>query len=344
MRQVWRISVVFFVPLVLIFQAISLPVRSQGSQTVQSENITITDIFYFGYDGLDLEAIKTIMPLHVGDSFDGYLAFHAEQSKIKAAIKKKLGAESTDEALILFGGRYIVFVGLPGRSNQVFKFLPQQTRDLKTPQSIHLLYDQTMEANTRHLKTGNKIEQGKYFQLRAETKNEALKIPNQLMDVLATAVDPRERMLAAHALGLIAHNKEQIDALVQAGYDSDESVRNNATRALGVLLSEQPSIATLVPAEHFINMVNSPTWVDRNKSIFVLLGLTKSHNPAVLQKLQKDALASLIEMCAWPKGYSGSALTLLARVGGMSDAESSTLIEAGGNERIVNLAKAKAAW
>jgi hypothetical protein len=55
-----------------------------------------------------------------------------------------------------------------------------------------------------------------------------------------------------------------------AGHDPDDSVRNNAVRALAVLAQSSSAMAARIPASGFIDMLNSGTWVDRNKGAFLL--------------------------------------------------------------------------
>src|SRR5262249_53960879 len=70
---------------------------------------------------------------------------------------------------------------------------------------------------------------------------------------------------------------------------------------------------------HYVDLLNSPTWTDRNKAVFIMIGLTKSRDPNLMAELRKKALPSLKEMCLWPPGYSESAIELLGRIAGIPD-------------------------
>ncbi|MGA3043977.1 MAG: hypothetical protein ABSF54_24650, partial [Bryobacteraceae bacterium] len=78
----------------------------------------------------------------------------------------------------------------------------------------------------------------------------------------------------------------QILALVGAARDPDDEVRNNATRALGVLVRSNGALATEIPADTFIAMLNSGTWTDRNKGASLLMELTSARTPDLLTKIR----------------------------------------------------------
>ena len=69
-------------------------------------------------------------------------------------------------------------------------------------------------------------------------------------------------------------------------------------------------------------MLNSIAWTDRNKALFVLSTLTENHDGAVLLKLRRRALPSLIEMARWQSaGHALPAYILLGRITGWTEDE-----------------------
>ncbi len=123
---------------------------------------------------------------------------------------------------------------------------------------------------------------------------------------------------------------------VQASRDVDENVRNNAVRALGVVAGSNSRVANQIPADGFIDMLNSGSWTDRNKGGYVLEALTASRNPKVLGQLRSKALDSLLEMARWrSSGHNHSALLLLGRVAGIEEGRLSELIAAGQVDQII---------
>src|SRR4030095_12707937 len=97
-----------------------------------------------------------------------------------------------------------------------------------------------------------------------------------LRHVLATAADDQQRIVAAHLLGYTRQSRAQILALVAAHRDSNDTVRNNATRALLVLADSSPKIAAGIPLAEFVEQLLSGTWTDVNKSSG-LLEIIKRH-------------------------------------------------------------------
>jgi hypothetical protein len=322
----------------------ALTLTAPGATATVEEKIKISQICYFGYAGLDLAKIQSALPLHVGDELANLMQYHEACQKVKDIVRKSTGKPSTDEALIFYDKRYVVYIGLPGKSNQALVLMPvpveKSAVTITVPKSIHELYEATMQANNRQLRSADKKDKQIYADLREQTKREALKNPEALMDVLKSSAEAKERLVAAHALGLIASSKEQLEALVSASADSDHVVRNNAIRALGVILTDHPEYAALIPCRLFVDLINSPEWTDRNKGVFVLLGLSKSRNTEVLAEMRARCLPSLIEMCDWPEGYSGSALLLLGRVGNLPEDKIEALIQAHDQGAIIKAAHA----
>jgi len=149
----------------------------------------------------------------------------------------------------------------------------------------------------------------------------ALQNGDLILDVLKNASDPQQRIVASDALGYAKHSRAQIEALALASHDPNSVVRNNATRALGVLASANAKTASEIPVEPFIEMLSSESWTDRNKAGFVLLSITMTRNPKVLAKLRSEALEPLIEMAKWhDAGHAIEYRLILGRIGGIDEA------------------------
>ena len=107
---------------------------------------------------------------------------------------------------------------------------------------------------------------------------------------------------------------------MQASRDSNAGVRNDATRALGVLLQSSPALAAQVLAATFIEMMLSGIWTDRNKSCSVLEPMSMARDPQLLARLRAEALDPLIEMARWrSEGHSSRGKMVLARIGGAKE-------------------------
>jgi hypothetical protein len=158
--------------------------------------------------------------------------------------------------------------------------------------------------------------QEKYIKFAA--RNEKL-----LRRVLRTSSNFEQRAIAAEVIAYAPDKRKIVGDLIYAVIDSDENVRNNAARALGIIASyssHEPSKRIKISAKPFIPMLNSYVWVDRNKASFALFQLTERRNPKLLRKLRKETLASLIEMARWQNpGHAMFSFIVLGRIAGIPE-------------------------
>jgi hypothetical protein len=105
--------------------------------------------------------------------------------------------------------------------------------------------------------------------------------------VLTSSSDSRQRAMAADAVGYAHRSNRQIAALVQASLDPDAEVRNNAVRALAVLVEAFPQIARRIPIRPYVALLSSGVWEDHNKASLVLEPSTRSRNAALLTGLRR---------------------------------------------------------
>src|SRR5204863_8942555 len=101
--------------------------------------------------------------------------------------------------------------------------------------------------------------------IQLELRRYAIHHEPELLRVLESSSDQKHRAIASHALGYARQSGRQILVLTRAVRDPDEEVRNNATRAIGVLLDANERLAHQIPPDAFIEMLNSGIWTDRNK-------------------------------------------------------------------------------
>ena len=290
----------------------------------------IGSIDFYGYAGLNLNQIKSALPLHAGDTFPGPIE---TIDGITKAVTSVTGRPPTDVAPVCCDaqGNYTIFVGLPGASVKPAEFNPVPTGNTQFPAKIIKLYEQTMDASGAAVLKGNAREDtSKGYAL--STTDPALRT-NQLAvracaiqheklirAVLDSSSEAQQRIVAAYLLGYARQSNQQIKHLVRASYDPDETVRNNATRALGVLAESSAKVAARIPAGGFIKLLSSGSWTDRNKAGWVIYSLTKSRDPKLLAQLRSEALVSLIEMARWQSvGHAYTARILLARIAGIEE-------------------------
>lgn len=299
----------------------------------------IGSVEFFGYDGLDLAAMKALRDgLHVKP---GQRVTEETVEKIQANIAKILGQEaaSVDMTCCDAKGRNTLYIGLSGKSVHPFPYNPEPKDDLWLSQELQALSERFDAAWLAAVKKGGMAAQeddsNGYALLKdaaartvqLQMREYAIHHEEELLHVLKDSQYEGQRALAATALGYADFSPAQVAALVSASRDSDGSVRNVATRALGVLLRWKPQIAAQVPVDQYAEMLNSPAWTDRNKSSLILLELTKTRNAAVLKTLHAKCLTALIEMASWQtEGHAFAARVILGRMSGMPE------------EQVINLA------
>lgn len=302
-----------------LFVHSTLHIPAKGSSMENKETIKIEGIYFYGYEGLDIEKIEKEFSLKAGMNTDVNDWFMNKTPALKREIEKLTGAEATDAALIHTKEGTIVFVGLPGKSNsKPESYNKLGTKRIPAPENVSKTYIEMTELLPAAVSKKKQSDVDAYAAKRKELEAAGLAERAALLQAVESN-NNMDRIAASYTLGLIANKQEELEALVKLADDPDSTVRNNSTREIGELLYKKPELAKYVPSRRYIEMVNSPTWTDRNKAMFVLEGLTKSRDQKILNELREKSLASLKEMCKWPSGYSESAIELLGRIAGIPE-------------------------
>ena len=325
----------------LLLFAITLP-----TNVAQDQQRRIGLIDFFGYAGLNVDQIRSALPIRVGDTFPGP---RETKERINKAVTSTLGRPPTDVSPVCCDaqGNYIIFVGLPGTSIVRPKFNPVPKGKTHFPSHIVKLYEETMDALSAALLKGNAREdtskgyalsiddealRAKQLSVRAY----AIQHEKLIRAILRSSRETQQRVVAAYLLGYSRRSRQQIADLVRASNDSDETVRNNAIRALSVLADSSATVAALIPADGFVKQLSSGSWTDRNKAGWVLSSLTKNRHPKLLAQIRSQALTSLIEMARWQSGHSQTARIILGRVAGIPEERLVQLVNEKGAETIIN--------
>lgn len=300
-----------------LFVHSTLHIPAKGSSMENKETIKIEGVYFFGYEGLDIEKIEKELSFKAGISTDVDDWFTNKMPALKSEIEKLTGAEATDAALVHTKEGTIVFVGLPGKSNsKPESYNKPGSKRINAPELVSKTYTEMTELLPAAVSRKKQSDVDAYAAKRKELEAAGLAERAALLQAVESN-NNMDRIAASYTLGLIADKQEELEALVKLADDPDSAVRNNSTREIGELLYKKPELAKYVPSRRYIEMVNSPTWTDRNKAMFVLQGLTKTRDQKTLEELRQKALPSLIEMCKWPSGYSESAIELLGRIAGI---------------------------
>ena len=144
-----------------------------------------------------------------------------------------------------------------------------------------------------------------------------------LTNMLKNSKYAEQRAAAAMIIAYSENRKKVIDNLIYAVDDTDDEVRNNATRALGILAAysrSHPELHITIPVEPFIKMVNSIIWTDRNKGASVLMQLSQNRDPKILNQIKQQALLSIIEMAKLKeRGHAFFSFFILGRIAGVDE-------------------------
>ena len=327
----------------LLFAA---PVRAQTQQ------VRIGEIEFFGTKGVDVEKARAALPIHKGDE----LSFEALPdliARVKTSIKESSKQEATDVESVCCDAQksWIIYIGLQGRNFKLARYRPTPTGSTSFPPDVVALYRQTMDQiiESVYAQATEDRSQGyalsTYPPLRAKQlalREYATRHASLIFRVLNESADPEQRTVAAQLLGYANQNRKQITSLVIASRDSDESVRNNAIRALGVLAESKPSAARQIPAQPFIAMLNSGTWKDRNKGAYLISSLTIPREPRLLRLLGLEASDSLLEMARWSEyGHAQNSRVILGRIAGLKEDRLQKLVIADPDEIIRSFSRVR---
>ncbi|HEY0320837.1 MAG TPA: HEAT repeat domain-containing protein [Pyrinomonadaceae bacterium] len=310
----------------------------------------IGEIEFFGYSGIDQNKVRAALPFHEQDTFS--LETSAKKlEQVGEAVKQVTGQWPTDVANVCCDaqGNWIIFIGLSGKT---IRYNPPPTgATTRLPEKIIKLYERFIKVNLEGVQKGAYAEDdskgyalAEYPPLRSiqlEMRAYAVNHEVLLRAVLANSSEDGQRIVAAELLGYSQQSRSQIAALVKASQDSNDTVRNNATRALIVLAKSSTKIATEIPAAGFIELLLSGTWTDLNKVSNLLNFMTKSRDSEMLAGLRRrEVLDRLIEIARW-RSHGEPARYILGRIAGIDESRLEQLVKTGQVEVIINELKGK---
>lgn len=301
----------------------------------QPQRLRIGEIEFFGYAGLDLEALRRAVPVNEGDELT-----EAEMPQVTAKLKQVLHATSVAATCCDESGGLMLYIGLPGKSARALPYRPVPRGTDRLPPAVTNLYQQFLNALARAIEKGASAEddaQGYALFVDPEVRAKQLSMRDYAVRharlvrrVLSSASDAEQRAAAAHLLGYVPASTRQIAALVRASRDSDDDVRNNAVRALAVQAKANSKMAASIPAAEFLPMLYSNSWQDRNKAAFLQEALTQRRDPKLLAQIRAQALDPLLEMARWRSaGHAYTARVLLGRCAGIEESRLQQIISTG---------------
>ncbi len=282
--------------------------------------------------------LRKCLPFTENDSVQFMTEFAHPKAK-KAIVECLLNQSTIKQADISFvccdekEGKWIVFVGVDTKSKDAS--VKTKTNDIKLPAEMKITYDSLMKLIVIAIQKGESTENDSsghsimtYLpaqQLQKKFITYANENLSLLKEVLKSSKHADQRQVAATVIAYYHDKTEILEDLLGAVTDPDAHVRNNAVRALGIIVNysqSNPDLKIQIPADPFIDMMNSISWTDRNKSSFVLLSLTNNRDKGLLSQLKKEALKPIVDMAKWKSaGHSMPGYVMLGRIADWSDKE-----------------------
>ena len=323
-----------------------------ASTLAQDKSFVVGEIEFYGYSHLQLDRIKAALPVHEGDLI-AIKDFPATKEKISKSVKLEIGREATDISFTCCDHvtNLMIYVGLPGDSSRKFPYNFPPKGSARLPRRILDLYDRAMDLTLEAVQRQPGEDSSKGYGLAAyrplrETqlamREFAIHSELVIRRVLKSSAEPKERQAAAYALEYAHQSRVQVSALVQASRDADDTVRNNAVRALGILALSSERVAAWIPAENFARLLNSGVWEDRNKAGLLLAELSRGRDPRLLRLLRSEALDSLIEMARWrDPNHASDARMILGRIAGIEEGRLGKMVASGSVDEIINAVRTR---
>jgi hypothetical protein len=328
------------------------PLLLFAQQPDQPPPIGIID--FYGLRTITAADVQKIIPYPVGTSFSGSDdEFENEINQTIQKLKALPNVEGASVELVCCDhGKSMIYVGIRERGERAWHFRDASRGTVRLPVEIMDAGKAFEAALTQAVEHGDASEDDSNgYALSKDPATLAVekrflilavKYPQQLREVLRNSSDAAQRAQAAQVLGYSADKQSVVPDLLRAMRDFAPIVRNDAMRALAVMATyaqANPQAHLKIPADGFIDLLDSVRWTDRNKSSSALLELTATRDPALLATLRERALPSLIEMAQWKSdGHALAAFFILGRIEGLPEPEIDKAWESGQRSVVIEAA------
>ncbi len=268
---------------------------------------------------------------------------------IRSEVMAATGMKVTDVEVLCCDvpGIFDLYVGLAGSSYRASTYAPAPAGDVMLPAEEMALYKQDLDLLQEAIEKGQAAEDdSKGYALMAYPPSRKVQLAMrayavgheaELEQVLGAAKDAKHREASAMLLGYGERSEKQVAALEAATNDESAEVRNNALRALEVMLVAGPVPALSV--KPLIALLYSGTWSDRNKVSLLLDRMTVTRDPALLVPL-RGAVGPLEDGARWHSpGHARPFLDVLGRMGGIEEKKLQELEDKGAQDEIIAAAE-----
>jgi POTRA domain, FtsQ-type len=312
------------------------------------KNTTVGIVDFYGLRQITEAQVRQALRITEGDTIT--------ESTLRSAEKRLRALPGVSNARVdgvcCDNGKTLVYVGIEEKGTPAVHFNPPPKGHARLPDDVvraGAAFDAAFEKAVEH---GDfQEDQSKGHSLMYDPGARAVqegfvaladRYGQQLRDVLRDSDKREQRALAAQVLGYATDKASVVGDLSAAMHDSDADVRNKAARALWLIAAfaqESPDRKIQVPADPFVDLLNSLTWTDRNKSSLALMSLTEPRDPALLSTLRHKAVPALTEMARWKsRGHAIASVMILGRVAGIPEKDLTSAAAIGSHATIVDTA------
>lgn len=271
------------------------------------------------YGDLSLEAaVRAALPKRLGTASDELV------SDVRKRVAAVPGVRQNDVSITCCDTRKtaILYIGVK-RDDKAPRFRPEPDGPARLAPEGLALYEQASSKIMEGIMKGESAEDDdeghalvRYLPARDLQKEAARRAASgrtlEWRQVALTAANANDRAAAAALMAYGPKDQALADALATAARDPNEEVRNNASRALGVLGSTRRSIRALrLDAGPALDLFQSVVWTDWNKASFALRALVETGDAGLLEQIRERDLSALRQIARWPAMHAYAAQVVL---------------------------------
>ena len=319
---------------------VAVPVRSSLAPTAPTVGI----IDYYGLNKVTRDRIQKTLGFKEGDPFP------ASKGNVEERLDEIPGIfESHLEAVCCDEGKIVLYVGIEERGAAHFDLREAPEGEVTLAPEIMALYRRYFDAFEQALRRGSTAEDlthGHALMADPLVREIQLQFPavvethlGDLRNVMRNSADDEQRAIATFLIGYAPKKDQVAEDLQFALRDADPGVRANAARAivaLAVYARLNAGSAIKLEPTWFIEMLNSLSWSDRERSLKALQILTEGREAPMLEQLRNRALSALVEMSRWKTlEHALPAFVLTGRVAGLTEQQIQDAWTRGDRESVI---------
>jgi hypothetical protein len=299
---------------------------------LSAQSFKVGTIDIYGNRTVKSDAVLAQLNVKEGDSISHESFSPGDEAKMLEQIQGVTYA-TVNPVCCDTSGNLMLFIGIGEKDSVILTPRKAPAEDIRLPGEMMEAYNDFNDQIEPAIKSGLATEDDSFgyslmnYPPARKEQNKFITFASRYFSLLSKVLKnsryDEQREAAAQIIAYSLHKKMVVKNLLYAIYDPDQTVRNNATRALGILagyIALHPELKISIPAGPFIKMMNSIVWTDRNKAANVLMQLTKSRDPKLLHEIKQQALPSVIEMAKWKdRGHAFYSFVILGRIAGVDE-------------------------